>query len=231
MELLKKSVTILLLIIAVNTQAQDKAIMNAFAKSYELEAGKKYYDAVSTLKAVYDAKSYETNLRLGWLCYLAGEKNESVSYYKIAISLMPAATEPIWGILNPLVVMGQWKEVEKYYLAILNLDPNNSVAKWKLGLIYYSNKDYENVLKMDPMNSLANYRLGLMFYYKKDYTNAKKYFDVSLALYPFDYYNMLMSAWNNYYLGNKKEARILFNKTLLYSPNDSSALEGLGLLK
>ena len=42
---------------------------------------------------------------------------------------------------------------------------------------------------------------------------------------------MLMSAWTNYFLGNKNEAVTLFNKTLLYSPNDKSALEGLSLIK
>jgi hypothetical protein len=40
-----------------------------------------------------------------------------------------------------------------------------------------------------------------------------------------------MSAWTNYYLGNKNEASILFNKTLMYNPNDKSALEGLSLIK
>jgi hypothetical protein len=40
-----------------------------------------------------------------------------------------------------------------------------------------------------------------------------------------------MSAWTNYFLGNKNEAKALFNKVLLYSPNDKSALEGLGLIK
>ena len=92
-------------------------------------------------------------------------------------------------------------------------------------------KTYLAILKIESKNSLANYYLGLIYYYRKDYLNAKKYFDVSLNLYPFGYNNMLMSAWTNYYLGNKNEASILFNKTLLYSPHDKSALEGLSLIK
>jgi hypothetical protein len=38
-------------------------------------------------------------------------------------------------------------------------------------------------------------------------------------------------AWINLQLGKSREARVLFNKVLLYSPGDASALEGLGLLK
>lgn len=204
MELLKKSMIFLLLSIAVNSYAQDISVTSAFSKSYEFEAYKKYEDAITALKTVYDASSYEMNLRLGWLCYNAGKKKESVAYYEKAISLMPAATEPLWAIITPLSALEQWTDVEKYYLAIL---------------------------KLDPKNSGANYKLGLMYYYRKDYVSAKKYFDVSLNLYPFDYYNLLMSAWNNYFLGNMNEARTLFNKTLLYKPNDMSALEGLGLIK
>jgi hypothetical protein len=40
-----------------------------------------------------------------------------------------------------------------------------------------------------------------------------------------------MFAWTNYMLGKTREAKILFNKVLLISPNDISATEGLGLIK
>ena len=117
---------------------------------------------------------------------------------------MPAATEPKWAIINAYTIQENWVEIEKTYLAIL---------------------------KLDAKNATANYNLGLIYYYRKDYVSAKKYFDVALNLYPFGYNNMLMSAWTNYFLGNKNDASVLFNKTLLYSPNDSSALEGLALIK
>jgi len=38
-------------------------------------------------------------------------------------------------------------------------------------------------------------------------------------------------AWTNFKLEKYREAKILFQKTLLISPGDASALEGLGLLK
>lgn len=204
MKLLKKSISAIILITAISVQAQDKTLMNAFSQSYDYEAIKKYDAAISSLNTAYNASSYEINLRLGWLNYQAGKYKESVTFYQKAIALMPAASEPMWALINPFTKLENWNEVEKTYLSIL---------------------------KLDPKNSSANYNLGLIYYYRKDYLNAKKQFDISLNLYPFDYNNMLMSAWTNYFLGNKNEAKTLFNKTLLYSPNDKSALEGLSLIK
>lgn len=204
MKILKRSIAVIIILTALNVQAQDKTLMNAFSQSYDYEAIKKYDAAISSLNTVYNASSYEINLRLGWLNYQSGKYKESVAFYQKAISLMPAASEPLWAIINPLTKLENWNEVEKTYLSIL---------------------------KLDSKNSSANYNLGLIYYYRKDYLNAKKQFDISLNLYPFDYNNMLMSAWTNYFLGNKNEAKTLFNKTLLYSPNDKSALEGLSLIK
>ena len=204
MNLFKKTLAVIITVTSLTLNSQNKTIANAFSQSYDYEAIAKYDAAISSINAVYSATSYEINLRLGWLNYLAGKHKESISFYQKAITLMPAATEPKWAIINPFTKLESWNDIEKTYLAIL---------------------------KLDPKNSTANYNLGLIYYYRKDYFSAKKYFDVSLNLSPFGYNNMLMSAWTNYFLGNKSQASVLFNKTLLYSPNDSSALEGLSLIK
>lgn len=205
MKLLKITITALLTYATFSMSAQaNKVLSNIFKQSYDYEATKNYEAAINTINSVYSETSYEINLRLGWLNYLSGKFKESVTYYQKAIELMPAATEPKWGIIYPYTKLENWTEVEKNYIA---------------------------VLKIDPKNATANYNLGLIYYYRKDYINAKKHFDVSLNLFPFGYNNMLMSGWTNFYLGNKNEASILFNKTLLLSPNDKSALEGLSLIK
>ena len=205
MKFLKQTILVIFASSALNSSAQaNKALVTAFSQSYDYEAIAKYEAAISSLNGVYNISSYEINLRMGWLHYLAGKHKESIGYYQKAIALMPAATEPKWAIINPYTKLENWTEIEKTYLSIL---------------------------KTDTKNSTANYNLGLIYYYRKDYFSAKKHFDVSLNLYPFGYNNMLMSAWTNYFLGNKNEASILFNKTLLYSPNDKSALEGLSLIK
>lgn len=194
-----------MLFITSNGIAQTvKPLVVAFKASYEYEGTRNYEAAINTLTSVYSETSYELNLRLGWLYYLSGKHKESVIYYQKAIGLMPAATEPLWGIINPHAKMEDWHAIEKAYVSIL---------------------------KIDNKNSKASYNLGLIYYYRKDYVNAKKYFDIGLNLSPFGYNSLLMSAWTNYYLGNKNEASVLFNKVLLYSPNDKSAQEGLSLIK
>lgn len=202
---ISKIVIIWLLVSSFWSKAQNyKNWISAFSQSYDYEAILRYDAAINALTPVYNATSYEINLRLGWLNYLAGKYKESVSYYQKAIVLMPASTEPRWAIINPLTKLESWAELEKNYLMIL---------------------------KTDPKHADANYNLGLIYYYRKDYFSAKKRLDVVLNLSPFNYNYMLMSAWTNYFLGNKNEAILLFNKTLLYSPNDKSALEGLSLIK
>jgi tetratricopeptide (TPR) repeat protein len=205
MKLIKITITALLTYVAFNVNAQaNKALSNAFKQSYDYEAIKNYEAATNTINSMYNETSYEINIRLGWLNYLSGKFKESIMYYQKAIELMPAATEPKWGIIYPYTKLENWTEVEK---------------------------NYSSILKIDQKNTTANYNLGLIYYYRKDYISAKRHFDVSLNLFPFNYNNLLMSAWSNYFLGNKNEASVLFNKTLLCSPNDKSALEGLSLIK
>lgn len=185
--------------------AQDYTkLTTAFSESYSKEKAGKYGDAVSALKAYYDPASYEINLRLGWLTYLQGQFTESLGYYNKAIELMPYAIEPRLGVVLPASSMGNWDVVITHYNKILSIDPNNTVTLYRLGLISYDRKDYKQ---------------------------AYQHFEKVVNLYPFDYQSMLMLAWTDYRLGKTREAKVLFNKVLLYSPGDTSALEGLGLIK
>ncbi|MFN8116017.1 MAG: tetratricopeptide repeat protein [Bacteroidia bacterium] len=205
MNILKKILVNTVILISLNSVAQsNKPLIAVFKQSYEYEATKNYEAAINVINSLYSESSYEINLRLAWLYYLSGKQKESVSYYQKAVGIMPVATEPLWGMVNAYAKQEDWSSVEKTYL---------------------------NILKIDPKNSKANYNLGLIYFYRKDYKDAKKYFDVDLNLSPFGYNNLLMSAWTNYYLGNKNEASVLFNKVLLYNPNDKSALDGLSLIK
>lgn len=75
------------------------------------------------------------------------------------------------------------------------------------------------------------YRLGMVHYNRKEWLQAIRHFQKVVDLYPFDYDGLLMLAWTNLQLGKTREAKVLFNKVLLYSPGDKSALEGLELLR
>ncbi len=207
MEILKRNLiaAVILLCSASFSQAQEFVkLRDAFQKSYIQEATGEYLGAIASLKDVYDENSYEINLRLGWLTYLSGNFTESKAYYNKAVTLMPYSVESRLGLVYPLAALGNWTEVIAQYEKILGITPNYSIVLHRLGLIYYG---------------------------KGDFDTAKKYFVKVVNLFPFDYDALTMLAWTHLKLNNFREAKVLFQKALLNTPNGSSAVEGLDLLK
>ena len=194
----------LALLTSQNLFSQDNDLVAIFAKNYEYEAEGEYQMAIAEMKNVYDEKSYEINIRLGWLCYNAGLFSQSIIYYRKSISLMPYSEEAKLGLIYPASAIGKWD-------IVLNT--------------------YEKILENSPNNSYANYQIGMLYYGKQNYSEAYKHFKIVVDFYPFDYDGLIMFAWTNYQLGKYREAKVLFNKVLLLSPNDASALEGLELIK
>ena len=188
-----------------SSQAQDmKQVQAAFAQSYIMESSKNYKGAIETILHVHNDKQYETCLRLGWLYYASQQYIESNNYYQKAVDIMPAAIEPRLGMAAPLAAMNNWDQVMQVYIDILKIDPNYATV---------------------------NYRLGLIYYNRQNYVAAKKYFDVYLNLFPFDFDVLNISAWNAFRQGKLDVAKALFNKALLVYPGNVDCLEGLKLCK
>lgn len=207
MEFLRKSLWMLVFSLAVNaafSQVNQAALQAAFSKSYTLEKNSDFSASMDALKKVYDESSYELNLRLGWLNYNAGLFDESVIFYNRAQKLKPYSEEARFGLILPLTALGKWNDVIKTYDEILAVSPNNTVALYRLGLVYYG---------------------------RKDYNKANTLFKKVVDLYPFGYDGLLMLGWTSYFLGNSNQAKVLFNKASLYNPGDKSANEGLELIK
>ncbi len=201
---LRSFALLFLLLTAASIRAQDfKPLMEAFKISYALEADGEYDDAIKKLKEHYAEDSYAINLRLGWLNYSNGNFTESSAYYERAVSLSPFAIEARFGYVYPLSALGNWGIVKT---------------------------QYEKILEIDPMNTLANYRLGMIYYGSEDFQKALKYFEKVVNLYPFDYDSTIMYAWTHFKLGKLREAEVLFKKAQLIRPGDESATEGLQLL-
>ena len=207
MEVLKSRLIILFfgLIFSGTVAGQNhQVLVDAFSSSYAKEKAGDYKGGLDVLKSVYDKDHYELNLRMGWLSYLSGMLDDSQSYYQRSVSLMPMGIEARFGLIYPLSSMGNWTQVIRIY---------------------------DEILRIDPMNSIANFRLGLVYYGRNDFLKAKPLFEKVVNLYPFDYDGLNMMAWTHLKLGNSREAKILFQKSLLNKPGDASALEGLSLIK
>lgn len=203
----KVIVVIFALILSFNANSQEVTdVIEAFKESYELEASGEYAHAINKLAPFQDIKNYEYEvcLRLGYLKYLSGLFTESVSFYSKSIKNKPMSIEARLGYVIPAAQLGNWEQVRN---------------------------QYEKILEIDPKNSTANYRLGSIYYGKKNFEKAYTFFETVVNMYPFDYDSILMLAWTNYQLGKLREAEILFNKVLMYSPGNESATEGLNLIK
>jgi tetratricopeptide (TPR) repeat protein len=184
--------------------AQTNDIAKAFEQSYTYETEGNHSEAIKVLKAVYAEDNYPINLRLAWLTYSSGLFTESMAYYSKAILLMPYSIEARLGLTYPASAVGNWNIVIK---------------------------TYKDILAIDQKNYTANYNLANIYYGKQAYKVANQYLETIVNLYPFDYSSTILYAWTSYQLGKTREARILFNKAILLSPNDLSATEGLSLLK
>jgi len=202
MEFLTKTTIALAFLLSFQAaEAQDfNTIMTAFEKSYTYEKQNDFNQAIQELKAVYSNDSYEISLRLGWLNYLQGNFTESTSHYRHAVELKPYSEEAKMGLVLPLSATGKWDEV-------INL--------------------YDKILENNPKNTRVNYRLGLIYYNRNQFEKAFPYFKTVVDLYPFDYDGLLMLAWTHFSLGQTREAKVLFQKCLLFKPGDSSASDGL----
>lgn len=204
MEILKQTAGITAFLLIVLTAGAQTSRQNTFAKSYESEKAGNYAQAIKEIATVYSADDYFVNLRMGWLHYMTKQYGTSIKYYEKAIALKSYAIEAKFGLIKPLSAIENWDRVKSQYLEILKIDPQNTVANYWLGVIYYNGKDY---------------------------VNANRLFEKVINLYPLDYDSVIMLAWTKLRLGKTGEARVLFNHALTLHPNDKSSLEGLALIK
>lgn len=207
MEILKKTGLIIafssISIMVVFAQTEN-SLQTYITKSYEYERASNYTAAMNELKKTYQADNYFINIRLGWLNYLAKQYSDAIKYYEKAIVLKPYAIEAKFGCIKPLSAIEDWEKVKAQYLQIL---------------------------KIDPQNTIANYWMGVVYYNRKDYNSAIKLFERVVNLYPLDYDSVVMLAWTKLNLGKSVEAKILFKQALILRPNDSAATSGLRLIK
>jgi tetratricopeptide (TPR) repeat protein len=193
------------LVFVVNLNAQINAsIPTAFLNSYNNEANKLYDKAIDDLMVVYDPKIYEINVRLGWLYYYMANYEESKKYYKKAIDLMPKSVEARLGFVLPASALANWDAVLEQYLEIL---------------------------KIDDKNSTVNYFVGLIFYNRSDFVSAEQYFEKVYSLYPFNYDTVIMLALTKQKRKKNEEAKLYYNKALIFYPTDQTAIEGLKSLE
>jgi tetratricopeptide (TPR) repeat protein len=196
---------LLLLVIPMRATAPDD-IIQVFNSSLTYESQDKSAEALQELEKAYpSAKSnYLVNLRMGWLHYSSQKYEFSEKYYRLALDLNKKSIEAMLGLTLPLAAQNKWDDVVKLYEAILEIDSDQ----------------YD-----------ANLRLGQILLNRGNYAQAQKHLGNVHLHYPGDYESNLSLGWANYYLGKKERAVECFTAALMLSPQDTSALRGMNLVK
>lgn len=185
--------TLILLAVFQLAQSQDFSKKSlAFKNSYAAESSGNYLVAAKELENLND-KSYEVELRLGWLYYLQKNYTNSVKHYKSAISISAQSIESRLGLVYPLTALENYDEVLKTYLDILKIDANHTKA---------------------------HYWAAYSYYYRKDYAQASEHLSKILAQYPFDYDANLLQAQSLLARGKIVESKLHYQKALLYNPSN-----------
>lgn len=187
-------VSIMLSLQAGGQQLSDETFA-AFKASYAAELVKDYGKAISELMSAYNENFYEINLRLGWLYYQKKEYEASQKYYRQAMKIRPKSIEAMFGFIYPAAAQTAWVEVYTTYQKILSIDPNNSVA---------------------------NYRIALMYYYRKEFGSAEKHLEKVIEHYPFDFDSILLMAQVKLAAGKLAESKSYYQRALLYNPSNDA---------
>jgi len=170
----------------------------AWTSSYNLEAGKKYAEALSALDAVSDSgtEAQLVLLRKGWLTYLQGEYNESVKYYQTALEQNPKSLDAGLGITLPLLAQQRWQEAAMYSKQVLESAPNQ----------------YTAYLRLIVAEEGA-----------RDWSAMKKHAEALTEHYPSDTSAFVYLARANAWLGDKEAAKKAYTATLSRLPKHYEA--------
>ncbi len=113
----KFRVALALAFLATTALAADES---AWQKSYRLEAAGKYAEAATSLHGLESGPDASfVHSRRGWLAYLQGQYNESISLYNRALDRNPRSLEARHGITLPLLAQQRWREAAVYARQII----------------------------------------------------------------------------------------------------------------
>jgi hypothetical protein len=127
----------------IKAQSNKFVVSEAFSMSYANESKKDYQQAINDLMNVYDEKSYEINVRLGWLYYyLRSLRSFKKILWILLFRLNPNSVEGRLGLVLPASALANWDLVLQQYLEILKIDDLNSTVNYFTGLIFYNKSEF-----------------------------------------------------------------------------------------
>lgn len=128
-------------------------------------------------------QNHDDFIKLGDKAYKDQKYSEAIDYYTKAVIYMPADQNTLLKIANTYKLLGNNSMALSFYNKILTIDDTNADAYFNKGLIFASQKNYdecikcfEQVIKITPDFPYAYYSLGLAYEQKEDCAKALEYF-------------------------------------------------------
>ncbi len=194
----------LMLVLAASVSRASDEQQSTFERSVALEGEQKIQEALEALNKATGPQvhTYIMELRRGWLYYLLGKYEESVTSYRRAIKQEPQSVEALLGVMLPQMALRKWVDAEKTGLAVTRLDPQSYLGNSRLAYIYYNLTRYKE--------------------------SAQHYARV-LTHFPADIEMRSGYAWALFKQGKYQLAKAEFQAILAISPNYQAALAGINL--
>ncbi|HTR85901.1 MAG TPA: tetratricopeptide repeat protein [Reyranella sp.] len=114
----------------------------AFSTSYTLEYEQQYARAQQPIKGLADAGNEFARLRLGWLAYLAGNYNESITHYNAVLQANPTSIDGRLGLTLPLLAQKRWQDAAAQARQVLAQSPWDYYAHARLMVCEEGLKDW-----------------------------------------------------------------------------------------
>jgi len=185
----------LLLVFSLSLGSSDfEDIKQQYFKSYDYEQMQKYTEAIKVLSPLYAKypNGYTLNLRFGWLFYLGGMYQDSISYYKKATLTNPTSIEAKIGLARTYLTASMYTDAENVS---------------------------EHILKIDYYSYYGNLYLVKSLIAQKKYDMATQIIQKMLAIYPTDitYLEELAAV---YKLTKSQYLQQLYEDILILDPNN-----------
>ncbi|MDP2832890.1 MAG: tetratricopeptide repeat protein [Pseudomonadota bacterium] len=170
---------------------------SAWQKSYQLEAGTRYAEALAALNGVEESADAGFALsRRGWLAYLQGKNQDAHAFYKRALERNPGSLEARLGITLPLLAQQRWREAAMYARQVI------AESAW----------DYT-----------AHVRLLAALEGQRDWRSMAEHAERLVERYPSDTTAWVYLARAQAWLGDVREARKAYSRTLERYPDHLEA--------
>ncbi len=157
-----------------------------------------------TCGPVGDDAGARDHLEMGRCWEGAGHDDRALPEYRKAVSLSPHDTEARLDLALGYIRTGEDLFAARELLLLLDDDPDNVTALYKLGGIFYrigkmdlAITSFSRVLEIDPGNSRARYNLGAIYANRGDRKKAEEYFRAYLDAAPGSAENDAVRRWLN----------------------------------